>query len=386
MKKVFIVLGVVLLVLVVLAVVFFAMQSKRAAEYANLTPTERTEKIEALLTEHAEKTTTLQFAMNVPESGINYSFSSTVPNQRFHSASAGKLMTSTLIFMAIEQGKLTLETPISSILGHELLNGLFVYQDTDYQDQVTVRHLLGHMSGVNDYYESETFDGSTFAGDIINNPDTLWTPLELIAYTRNNQKAVGKPGEKFLYSDTGYILLGLIIEEIYDMPFHEALQTYIFDPADMQETDLCFYSDGFDQEALAPLYINGVDVHLFRSISADFSGGGLSITAEDLLKFLDALQSERFISQQSLDMMADFEHKYIKGIHYGLGMMQVHFDEFFFLLKDLPRLQGHLGVTGVHAWYDPETHASFVLNVGNTKDMSDSFKLLIQIIQILYPS
>jgi D-alanyl-D-alanine carboxypeptidase len=149
---------------------------------------------------------------------------------------------------------------------------------------------------------------------------------------------------------------------------------------------LCFYSDGFDQEALAPLYINGVDVHLFRSISADFSGGGLSITAEDLLKFLDALQSERFVSQQSLDMMATFEHKYIKGIHYGLGMMQVRFEEFFFLLKGLPRLQGHLGVTGVHAWYDPDTQASFVLNVGNTKDMGDSFRLLIQIIQILYQS
>ena len=382
-KKVFIVILIAVLVVVVIAVVFLAMQRKRAAENAHLTPTER---IEALLTEHAKKAKTLQFAMNVPALGIRYSFSSTVPNQQFHSASAGKLMTSTLIFMAIDQGKLTLETPISSILGHELLDGLFVYQDIDYKDQVTVRHLLGHMSGVNDYYESDTFDGSKFTEDMINNPDTLWTPPELIAYSRDNQKAVGKPGEKFLYSDTGYILLGLIIEEIYGMPYHEALQTYIFDLADMQETHLCFYSDGFDQEALAPLYINGVDVHLFRSISADFSGGGLSITAEDLLKFLDALQSERFVSRQSLDMMATFDHKYITGIHYGLGMMQVHFEDFFFLLKGLPRLQGHLGVTGVHAWFDPETQASFVLNVGNTKDMSDSFRLLIQIIQILYQS
>lgn len=381
MKKVFIVLRIAVIVIVVLVVGLFAIQSKKAAENANLTPTER---IEALLTEQAKKAYTLQFAMNVPELGIRYTFSSTVPNQRFHSASAGKLMTSTLIFMAIDQGKITLDTPINNILKHELLNGLFVYQGKDYQDQVTIKHLLGHTSGVNDYYESDTFDGSTFTGNMINNPDTFWTPLEVIAYTRENQKAIGKPGEKFLYSDTGYILLGLIIEEIYGMQFHEALQTYIFDPADMEETHLCFYSDGFDQEALAPLYINGVDVHLFKSISADFSGGGLSITADDLLKFLDALQSKRFVSQQSLDMMATFENKYITGIHYGLGMMQVHFDEFFFLLKDLPRLQGHLGVTGVHAWYDPETNASFVLNVGNTKDMTDSFKLLIQIIQILY--
>lgn len=209
MKKVLIVLCVAGLVAVVLVVVFLAMQRKRAAENAHLTPTER---IDALLTEYAKKAKTLQFAMNVPASGIRYSFSSTVPNQRFHSASAGKLMTSTLIFMAIDHGKLTLETPISSILGQDLLNGLFVYQDIDYQEQVTVRHLLGHTSGVNDYYESKTFDGSTFTEDMLNNPDTLWTPQELIAYTRENQKAVGKPGEKFLYSDTGYILLGLIAD------------------------------------------------------------------------------------------------------------------------------------------------------------------------------
>jgi D-alanyl-D-alanine carboxypeptidase len=64
-------------------------------------------------------------------------------------------------------------------------------------------------------------------------------------------------------------------------------------------------------------------------------------------------------------------------------MMQIHFEEFFFLLKSLPRLQGHLGVTGVHAWYDPATKSIFVLNVGNTKDMTKSFKLLIKIVQLV---
>jgi hypothetical protein len=70
------------------------------------------EKIEQLLKKNAKKTKTLQFAMNLPLSGIRYSFSSTMPHQRFHSASVGKLMTSMLIFMAIEQKKLTLETKV----------------------------------------------------------------------------------------------------------------------------------------------------------------------------------------------------------------------------------------------------------------------------------
>jgi len=64
-------------------------------------------------------------------------------------------------------------------------------------------------------------------------------------------------------------------------------------------------------------------------------------------------------------------------------LMQIHFEEFFFLLKSLPRLQGHLGVTGVHAWFNPNNKDSFVLNVGNTKDMVKSFKLLIMIVQLV---
>ncbi len=342
-----------------------------------------TEKIENLLQKEAAKAKTLQFAMNVPALGIHYSFSSTTPNQRFHSASAGKLMTTALIFMATEQEKLALDTRISSILEKEKLECLFVSEGTDYQDEVTIRHLLGHTSGVNDYFESKNFDGSTFTDYMIKNPDKFWTPTELLDFTRNKQKAVGKPGEKFLYSDTGYVLLGLIAETVFGMPFHRALDTYLFQPAGMQDTQLCFYSEGFTQEALAPLYINGVDVRLFKSLSADFSGGGLSTTAEDLLRFLDFLQNERFVGKNSLEQMASFEQRYMQGIYYGLGMMQIRFGEFFFLLKNLPKLQGHLGVTGVHAWYDPTSKATFALNVGNSKDVVASFKLLIKIVQVL---
>ena len=81
--------------------------------------------------------------------------------------------------------------------------------------------------------------------------------------------------------------------------------------------------------------------------------------------------------------MADFKHQYHSGLYYGLGMMQVRFGEFFFLLRGLPNLQGHWGMTGVHACYYPQTGACFVLNVGNDKDMARSFKLLIKLLRLL---
>lgn len=341
------------------------------------------ERIESLLNKTAKRTKTLQFAMNLPSQGVNFSYSSTIANQRFHSASAGKLMTATLIFMAIEQGKLKADTQVKTILESGVLDKLFVFNGIDFQEDITVKHLLAHISGVNDYFESKTFDGSVFTDEVLRNPDTFWKPADLLDYTRNRQKAIARPGEKFLYSDTGYILLGLIIEAVFGMPFHQALETYIFGPSGMQETHLCFYSEGFEQKLLAPLYIKGVDVHLFNSLSCDFSGGGLSTNANDLLKFLNHLQDQQFISRQALEQMASFDHRFRQGIYYGNGMMQVRFEEFFFLLKNLPRLQGHLGVTGVHAWYDPESKGTFVLNVGNTRDMALSFRILITIMQLL---
>ena len=146
---------------------------------------------------------------------------------------------------------------------------------------------------------------------------------------------------------------------------------------------LCFYGEGFKQSELAPLYVSGVDVHLYKSLSCDFSGGGLSTTTKDLIKFMDNLQNHKLISAESLGKMTEFDHHYRQGLYYGAGMMQIHFEDFFFLLKSLPRLQGHLGVTGVHAWYNPLTKDSFVINVGNTKDMVKSFRLLIKIMQLV---
>ena len=339
--------------------------------------------IEKHLIKTAKQVKTLQFSMRIPELEIDYSYSSTVPNQTFHSASVGKLMTTTLVFIAIEKGKINLDTKISSILEKRILDNLFVIEGKDYQGDVTVKHLLAHTSGINDYFESKTMDGSNFIDDIINNPDQFWEPKHLLDFTRNRQKALAKPGSKFFYSDTGYVLLGLMVETLFEMPFNQALEMYIFEPAKMQDTGLCFYSDGFKPEHLAPLTINGVDVHLFNSVSCDFSGGGLYTTSDDLVSFLQCLYSSVFISQHSLNQMAEFNKRYRQGLHYGLGMMQLVFGEFFFLLKGLPTLQGHLGVTGVHAWIDPKTNNVFTMNVGDTKAMAKSFKLLIVIIQKL---
>lgn len=81
------------------------------------------------------------------------------------------------------------------------------------------------------------------------------------------------------------------------MPFHQALDQFLFKPSGIERTSLCFYGNGFDPGALAPLYINGVDIHLYPSLSSDFLGGGLSTTAQDLVIFMEMLHGGALIDR-----------------------------------------------------------------------------------------
>jgi D-alanyl-D-alanine carboxypeptidase len=326
---------------------------------------------------------TLQVVINIPSLRLNYNYSSTSFNQTFHSASVGKLMTATLIFMLIEKSKINLETKIVDILNDDILEKLFVFKGIDYKKEVTIRQLINHTSGINDYFEGQTIDKIKFLDIIITDRNKIFTPLDLINFTRTHQNSVAKPGQKFLYSDTGYVLLGLIIEKITTHPFSRALDDYIFKPLNMENTGLCFYNKNFDNTKLAPVFLNKTEISKYNSLSCDFSGGGLYTTANDLTLFLKAFMAHKLINKTSIEQMEEFKYPFHRAMFYGLGLMQLRFEKFFFLLKNMPRLQGHLGILGVHAWYDKETKDTYVINVGSTKDMVKSFQYLINVINII---
>ncbi len=342
-----------------------------------------TKKIDLVSNKLSKSTKTLNVALSIPSLRLDYKYSNTNLDQMFHSASVGKLITATLVFMLIEKGKLNLETKIAEVLDTELLHNLFVFKGKDYRDEVTIRHLLGHTSGVNDYFEGSTIDKTKFIDEVTNNPNKFYTPKDLIDFTRIHQTAVEKPGEKFLYSDTGYILLGLIIEKTTNSSFSDILDAYIFKPLKMDSTGLCFYNKNFDQTKLAPIYLGNKEMSQHKSLSCDFSGGGLYTTTKDLSIFLKAFMEHKLIRESSIKQMEDFKYPFHQAMFYGLGLMQLRFEKFFFLLKNMPRLQGHLGVLGVHAWYNKDSKDIYVLNVGSTKDMVKSFRYLITIVSII---
>jgi D-alanyl-D-alanine carboxypeptidase len=300
----------------------------------------------------------------------------------YHMASIGKIYTATLIFILIEQGKLKIDDLIADYLPQKNIEGLFDFQGEDYSKQVTIKDLLAHTSGAADYFEDPVKKGQSFINNVINNPDTIWTPEMLLDFSRTDQRAVGLPGSKFHYSDTGYILLGKLIETITGKPFHVNLHDEFFTPLEMKNSYLFFYSEPANQpqKPIRPIWVNKKEISKYKSLSCDWSGGGIISTTADQLKFQRALWKGDLISESSLARMQTFSNKFRPGIHYGLGMMELHFEEFFFLLKGLPRLKGHIGILANHSFFDPENDLHVIMNFGSTANMNKSFRVLIEII------
>lgn len=325
-----------------------------------------------------------QVAVDAPGLGIAYRSGG---GRRFHVASIGKLFTATLVARLVEAGALGFDAPVSGLLPRDELEGLFdTTGGTDAAGGATVEQLLTHTAGVADYFDGPVTRGPRFRDLIVDEPDTLWTPATLLGFSRDRQAPVARPGERFAYSDTGYILLGRILEETTGRPFHELLDEHVFAPLGMHQSALLFHSPSAPDAAaidLAPLWIGRHELSRARSLSCDWAGGGIASTPDDLVAFGAALHHGRLLSPETVAHLAEPRNRFRPGIRYGAGMMQVRFEGFSPFLRGMPRPVGHIGVLGTHLFHDPVHDAEIVLNFGSTREMVRSFRTLIEIERLL---
>lgn len=349
-----------------------------------------TEKIEKHLTKVLEKNVSLSSALLTIYSnqtgyfeqfavGTQNQFSDqpVQTNSQYHSASIGKTMCATVYGMLVDEGKISYDDKINSWLDADTLKGLFVIDGTDYSDQVTLKHLLSHTSGAGDYFEGQVKRGKPMLELISSNPDLSFTPAELIAFTRENQVPIGKPGQQFYYSDTGYVLLGLILEAIEEKTYSEILEERIFEPLGMMDSYLMFYNN--EPSNILGVYLNGIDFSDRNALSVDWSGGGVVTTMNDLLAFMRALENGALLSDEVYGQMTDFNHRYEKGIYYGMGMMYFDFSELSFLLSSMTDVYGGVGATGTYVLYDKEKDTYFIANFGSIDFAEKGIEELVKI-------
>lgn len=302
----------------------------------------------------------------------------------YHITSIGKVFTATLIGMLHDKGSLSFDDYITYYLPGEFLEGLFVYEGVDYSSDVTIAQLVSHTSGVNDYFDGPVDSGEPMVNLLLSNPDKVWTPEELIAFTRDHQTAVGKPGEQMLYSDTGFILLGFIVEAVTKKSFHEHLHASIFEPLSMDDSYMMFLSEPVNKpkKDILELWLKGTDLTRSNALTVDWSGGGIISTSRDLLKFSQALHAGKLVSSETYEFMRNCEYKRFDGLYYGHGIMEFHFGDFFVLLNQLPMVQGGIGASTTYMLYDRTTDTHFIANYGSIDSMEKGVQQLIDILML----
>lgn len=291
----------------------------------------------------------------------------------FHAASVGKLATTALVMQEVSSGTLRLDAPVTSLLPAAETAGLFGAPGA------TLEHLLAHTSGVADYFEGRVMTGPSFIELVRTEPRRRWDAGQLLDFTRERQQPLAAPGRRFAYSDTGFVLLGRILEEHVGASFTALLRERILAPAGMDRSVLWLREPG--PERIAPVWLGGTEVSGFPSLTCDWAGGGIVTTLDDLTALLRALRDGTLLPRAMWAAMTAPRHRFRPGIHYGLGAMQLRFEGFMPLLRGLPRCVGHLGVLGVHAFADPSSGATVVLNFHDTREMVPSFQSHIRIVQ-----
>ena len=304
------------------------------------------------------------------------------PDQPFHVASIGKLFTAVVVYQLVEEKKLSLNDPAVRILGPEILRKLFEFQGKDYSGQVTIDHLLSHKSGAADYFESVEGGGRSVLQEIPASPGRFWTSADILDFARTNQQPVARPGEQFHYSDTGYVLLGLVVEKVTGKSFERNLEERIYQPLGMKHTYMHLRSEPAVQSSLAlsTMMLGKLDATAFRSVSADWAGGGIVSTAEDLLLFHRAVVSGKLISSDNYKSMQG-SSKFMDGIYYGRGLMTVRFGDMSAIMPKSADLNGHSGLLSTLLFYSPEYDTHIIANLGSTDDVGSTFEMMFWILQ-----
>jgi CubicO group peptidase (beta-lactamase class C family) len=281
------------------------------------------------------------------------------PSSPFLSASVGKLFTAAALLSLEKEGRLSLEDPVTRWLDPALVAGLPLQGGDARLPEVTIRRLLSHTSGLPDYYEDKTADGTpAFIDLFIGQPERTWTTEQVIRHTKDHYAPAGAPGERFHYTDLNYDLAGLVAESVTGLPFHAVLSSRIFEPMGLAETWMHSRQAPPRKDLLpfADVWVAGTNVARFASISFEGAGGGLATTVEDLQLFMRSLVAGSPVSLD--DLAASWtENAFGPGLDYGLGLWRVRPGGLFFLMRGYPNLLGASGSTGSYLYYVPDLDA-----------------------------
>lgn len=200
----------------------------------------------------------------------------------FRIASVTKTYVAATALRLWEDGKLDLQSPISKWLPAQWTQLLAA--DGYEPDRITVRQLLSHTSGLADHAQVPQFIEAIKA-----NPENASTPDDHVRHLVEWTQPLGEPGARFSYSDTGYILLGTIIERVTKQSLPQAVRGQLqLDKLGMPDTYWEQYESAKGRER-AHQWFEGTDTYRWSPTMDLYGGGGIVSTTQDMATFFSAL-------------------------------------------------------------------------------------------------
>ncbi|RJE85107.1 class A beta-lactamase-related serine hydrolase [Paenibacillus sp. 1011MAR3C5] len=237
-------------------------------------------------------------------------------NTRFGIASGCKIFTAVAIAQLVEQGKLGYDTLLKEVVEHPF---------PAFDSRVSVHHLLTHTSGVPDYFDEET----------MSHYEELWSAIPTYRVKSpsdflplfDKQEMKFAPGERFSYCNSGFILLGLIVEKVSGQSFTSYVEEHIFRSCRMDDSG--YFAMDRLPERTALGYIGTDTDWRTNQFSIPITGGpdgGAYTTVRDLDRFWDALLNFRLLSEESTARMLHPHAASNEHTSYGYGVWMTIMD------------------------------------------------------------
>jgi D-alanyl-D-alanine carboxypeptidase len=273
------------------------------------------------------------------------------PHDSYRIASVGKTFTAVAVLRLVDQRRLALDDRIARYLPAAYRKAL---REDGYQPwRITIRMALQHTGGLWDFASSEEYAEAVFV-DIHHR----WTRLEQLRFAMEHGDPLFPPGSDYAYSDTGYILLGEIIEQVTGLSQAEAYRRLLrFDRIGVRHTYL---------ETLEPpppgtgprahQYLGDLDTFDLDASHDLYGGGGQVSTAPDQNRFFRALFTNRLLSRRTLRAMTTpTKQSQSRGEAYGMGIERIE--------TGAGVCFGHNGFWGAASLYCPQRRLAVSVTV-----------------------
>lgn len=242
------------------------------------------------------------------------------PESKMLAGSVGKTFAAATALQLIKEGKIGLDDKVEKYLGGEAW-----FPRLPNAKAITVRQLMNHTSGLVRYEFKEQF-----TKDLTTNPQKTWKPAELLAYLLD-EKPPFEAGKGWEYSDTNYIVLGMIIEKVTGRRFYDEANRRLIQPLKLKDT---VPQDGPRLKGVVQGYagpnnpFGGKDAMIQNGTFAinpqfEWTGGGYASTSEDLARWAKMIYEGKAFSSDLLPQVLDGVSAPMLGreTKYGLGVI-----------------------------------------------------------------